>query len=591
MAKEGRFSSDIPGKMKRCPQCNRVETDDSLAFCRVDGAVLIPGTGSPSEDLGTIRLDSAPGSSELRTSILPQSTTGEMTGRETAHSSDLAAPPPPRFVTGELRKPKKRTALITITALIAALVIAVGAYFLFVRKTQTPIQSIAVMPFVNESGNAEVDYLSDGMTETLISSLSQLTSLNVKARSSVFRYKGKDTNAQTIGKELNVQAILNGRFAQRGDQVTLTLELVDAKTENVIWSEQYNRPQADLVKLQAEVARDVSNKLRTKLSGTDEQKLTKTYTTNPEAYRLYLQGRFYWGKREENDLKTAIDSFNQAIAIDSNYALAYAGLADSYALQASFNFAPASDAIPKARGYALKALSLDESLAEPHTTLGLALFGYDYDFAGAEREYKRAIELNPNYATAHQWYGELLGSLGRFEEATAQFQRALELEPLSLPINWDYGRMFYFSRRFDESLAQCKKTIDLDPAFARVRRTLFDIYRIKKDYANAIEEMARYFEVRGQTENASMVRDTFAQKGWPGYLAVVVAEDSPLKERSSAKAKAYFELGDKEKAFEQLRAAYDAHDSNLCWLKAEPLFDPWRSDPQFQDLLQRIRIP
>jgi adenylate cyclase len=335
----------------------------------------------------------------------------------------------------------------------------------------------------------------------------------------------------------------------------------------------------------------VSSKLRTKLSGADEQKLTKTYTQNPEAYKLYLQGRFYWGKREEKDLTTAIDCFNRAIALDANYALAYAGLADSYALLSAFGFMEPAEAIPKARGYALKAASLDESLAEPHTTLGLTLFQYEYDFVGAEKEYKRALELNPNYATAHQWYGELLTAVGRFVEAESEFRRALDLEPLSLPINWDYGRSLYFARRIDESLAQHNKAIGLDPGFARARRTLVEVYRVKKDNAAAIEEMARYFEVRNQPENAALVRDAFAKGGWNAYLQLVVAEDSPLKERHWPRAKAYLELGDMDKAIAELNVGYDAHESTLCWLKVEPLLDPIRSDPRFQELMRKVRFP
>jgi len=307
--------------MKRCSKCNRLESDDTLAFCRSDGTLLISVT---SDELGTIRLNSGPVTGDVRTTLLPPPPiTGEAVSQPTAETGE-----PPQPNTRELRKPKKLKIIVAVVILVVAAAVICG-YFIVAKKNRPPIQSIAVMPFINESGNADVDYLSDGMTDTLISQLSQLTNLNVKARSSVFRYKGKETTAQTVGKELNVQAILNGRFAQRGDQLILTLELVDAQTENVIWSEQYNRSQSDLVKLQTDIARDVSGKLRTKLSGEDAQKLAKTYTNNPEAYRLYLQGRFYWAKREEKDVKTAIDFFNQAIAKDPNYALAYAGLADS----------------------------------------------------------------------------------------------------------------------------------------------------------------------------------------------------------------------------------------------------------------------
>jgi TolB-like protein len=551
---------------------------------------LISDSGPVSAEAGTVKFGSAPVSREIETSVLPQVTTDASISRPTAQTTVLSTPlPSPN--TRELDKPKHRKAILALATMIAVAVIA-GVYLYWPRgKNTAQIESIAVMPFVNDSGNADVEYLSDGMTETLISSLSQLPHLNVKARSTVFRYKGKATDAKTIGKELNVQAILNGRVVQRADQLTLSLELIDAQTENVIWAEQYNRKQTDLVSLQTEIARDVSIKLKTKLSGADEQKLARTSTTNPEAYRLYLQGRFYWGKREEKDIRKAIESFNQASAIDPTYALAYAGLADSYALLSSFNFAPPSEAIPKAREFANKALSLDASLAEPHTTLGLAMLQFDYDFAGAEREYKRAIELNPNYATAHQWYGELLACAGRFEESSAEFRRALEIEPLSLPINWDYGRFLYNTRRFDEALAQHRKTLELDGGFARARRTLVEVYRVKRDYANALEQMARYFELRGQTQNAALLRETFAKSGWSGYLRLVIAENSPLKERSWVKAKAYVELGEKEKAFAELNDAYANHESTLAWLKVEPQWDPLRSDPRYQQLLQKMGFP
>ena len=576
--------------MKRCPQCNRLEPDDTLGYCRADGTALIGDSGPVSTEAGTVKLGSAAVSSEIHTSVLPQTTTDAGFSRSTARTTILPTPLPPEN-TRELSKAKRRKAIITMAAIIAVALIASLYHYWPPGKSTSQIESIAVMPFLNESGNPELEYLSDGMTETLISSLSQLPNLNVKARSSVFRYKGKDTNPQMLGKELNVQAILNGRVVQRGDQLTLSLELIDAQTENVIWSDKYDRKQTDLVALQNEVARDVSSKLRTKLSGTDEQRLVKTYTANPEAYRLYLQGRFFWDKREEKDIRKAIECFSQASALDPNYALAYAGIADSYALLSGFAFTPPTEGIPKAREFANKALSLDPTLAEPRATLGLTLFQFDYDLAGAEREYKRAIELNPNYATAHQWYGEMLSCAGRFDEAAAEFRHALEIEPLSLPINWDYGRFFYNSRRFDEALAQHKKTIELDPGFARAHRTLAEVYRVKGDFTNAIEEQARYFELRGQPQNAALLRETFAKRGWNGFLRLVIAENSPLNERNWFRAKAYVELGEKDKALAELNEAYATHEATLTWLNVEPQWDPLRSDPHFRELLKKMGFP
>ena len=583
--------------MKHCPQCNRVETDDALVYCRADGTALISDSGPVSGDASTVNFGSDTTSSEIETSILPHTSTSPKIDRPTARTTVLPAASP-LGATRELSKPKHPRLVVAIIgisglALLATIVaLAVSAY-LRSETGGTAITSIAVMPFDNASGNSDLDYLSDGMTETLIKSLSQLPNLNVKARSSVFRYKGKATDAKTIGKELNVQAVLNGRVVQRGDQLTLNLELVDSKTENVIWTDQYDRKFSDLVSLQNEIARDVSSKLKTKLSGTDEQKLIKTYTTNPEAYRLYLQGRFYWNKREEKDFRKAVEYYNQAVALDPNYALAYAGLADSYALLSTFGFMPPTEGVPRAREFANRALSLDDSMAEPHTTLAYVTVSYDYDFAAAEREFKRAIELNPNYATAHQWYGELLTNTGRFDEASGEYRRALEIEPLSLPINWDLGRSLYMNRRYDESLAQHKKTIELDPGFARAHRTLAEVYRVKGDYANAVEERAKVLELMGQPENAALIRATFTQDGWVGFLRLVTTENPSLKDVNNnwVRAKAYVDLGDKDKAFAELNKAYEKRLSSLCWLKVEPQLDPLRNDPRFQDLLRRIGFP
>jgi TolB-like protein len=551
---------------------------------------LISDSGDVSTEAGTVKLGSAAVSREIQTGVLPQTIT-DAGSRPTAQTTVLSTPLPSKN-TGELSKPKRRTAIVAMAAIIAVALTA-GLYLQSRGKNTAQIKSIAVMPFLNESGNPDLEYLSDGMTETLISSLSQLPNLNVKARSSVFRYKGKDTSPQTVGKELNVQAILNGRVVQRGDQLTLSLELINAQTENVIWSDKYDRKQTDLVSLQSEIARDVSSKLKTKLSGADEQKLAKTYTTNAEAYKLYLQGRFYWNKREEKEFRKAVEYFNQAIALDANYALAYAGQADTYALLSTFGFMPQTEGVPKAREFARQAVSLDGGLAEPHATLGYLSLTYDYDFAGSEHEFRRAIESNPNYATAHQWYGEMLLNAGRFDEASVEYRRALEIEPLSLPINWDFGRFLYMSRRYDESMAQHKKTIELDPGFARAHRTLAEVYRVKGDYANALEERARFFDLIGQHQNAALIRATFAKEGWLGFLRLVTAENSPLKDSNNnwVVAKAYLDLGQKDKAFAELNKAYEIRLSSLCWLKVEPQLDPLRSDPRYQQLLQKMGFP
>ncbi|MDQ3753402.1 MAG: winged helix-turn-helix domain-containing protein, partial [Acidobacteriota bacterium] len=496
-----------------------------------------------------------------------------------------------------LATPRRRLS-VSVFIIPLALVVAaaaVGAYFYFNRSRQvatdqTPINSIAVLPFVNAGANPEVEYLSDGISESLINSLSQLPKLSVKARSSVFRYKGKEIEPQQVGAELNVQAILNGRVVQRGDDLTLSLSLVDARNGNQLWGEQYKRKLADLVSLQGEIARDVSDKLRQKLTGADDEKLAKNYTQNTQAYQLYLKGRFHWNKRTPQDLQKAIAYFQQAIAIDPNYALAYTGLADAYALLANAG-TPPREMMPRARAAALKALSLDDNLAEAHTALGQIIVYYDYDFAGAEREHQRAIELNPNYATAHQWYSELLTGFGRHEEALAEMRRALEIDPLSLIINRQYGVSLLFARQYDAALAQLHKTLELDANFALAHSTLSLAYRLKGDYAASVEELAKYEELIGEQQNAAMLRESFARSGWQGFLRTMSGERRPANSTPYIVATFHAALGEKDKAFAELNKSYENREAFLALLKVDPRFDSLRADPRFQELLRRVGLP
>lgn len=451
-----------------------------------------------------------------------------------------------------------------------------------------PIESIAVMPFVNATGNGDLEYLSDGMTESLIGSLSQLPTLNVKARSSVFRYKGRDISPQTVGSELSVQAVLLGRVVQRGEQLTLSLELVDARTENVISHEQYSRKQTEIVTLQREIARDVANKLRVKLSSADKQRLAKIYTANAEAYRLYLLGRFHWNKRTVSGFRKATEYFQQAVIADPNYALAYAGLADSYMLLTEYDGAPPSEAIPKAREAALKALSFDNQLGEAHTALGLALFD-DYDLAGAEREFKRALDLNSQDATAHQRYGFLLVCLGRHEEGLAEVRRALDLEPLSLVFNRSYGTNLFYARRYEESIAQLKKTLKLDPNYRpSPYASLANAYWMKGDYAESVEEFAKYREAQGRQRDAALVRESFSKGGWEGFLRMRIGELRGSTTNSYGVAEYHAALGEKDEAFAALNKAYENHEYGLVVLKVDSRLDALRDDPRFQDLLRRV---
>ncbi|MFN2511455.1 MAG: hypothetical protein ABR568_08420 [Pyrinomonadaceae bacterium] len=395
--------------MKRCPQCNRVEADDSLAFCRADGVALINDFDSAAGNAATAKFSTGPISSEIATSLLPHSSTAPEINRNTGPTTALPAGQI-QGTTRNLTKPKRRGFALAIIGVVPVVIFAVG-YFYLSRSRTTAIESIAVMPFVNESGNADVEYLSNGMTETLISSLSQLANLNVRPRSTVFRYKGKETNPQEVAKELNVQAILNGPVGQRGQNVSLFVELIDVALDKVVWSRQYNPQQSDLVTLQSEIARDVSNRLKSKLSGADEAKVTKTYTNNPDAYQLYLKGNFYRTKYTEEGYQKGIEYYQKALEIDPSYALAYHEIAEACHFANDWYLAP-KEAMPKAKAAALKALELDETLAETHYLLGKIVFWYEWDWAAAEREWKRANELDPTYPANYPVY---LAAIGRFD--------------------------------------------------------------------------------------------------------------------------------------------------------------------------------
>jgi TolB-like protein/Tfp pilus assembly protein PilF len=451
------------------------------------------------------------------------------------------------------------------------------------------------MPFVNEGGNPDVEYLSDGMTETLISSLSQLPNLSVKARSSVFRYKGKDTNAQTIGKELNVQAILNGRVIQRSDQLDLNVELVDAATENVLWSHQYNRKQSDLVALQSEIARDVSGKLKSQLSSAEVAKVEKNYTSNTEAYQLYLKGKFYWNKRTGESLKQAVDFYQQAIEKDPSFALAYSGLAETYVLFSSYDVASGADSMPQAKAAALRALAIDESLAEAHTALGFYLSNYEWDRVGSEKEYRRAIELKPNYATAHHWFGADLANVKRFDDSLTELRHAEELDPLSPIIGTNFGDTLLLARRFDEAIAQYKRTLTSNPNFVYAHLALGRAYGSKGMYPEAIAETRRAIELDFGS----------SAKGYLGlWLAKSGKRDEALKLLDELKQEAtknyiqgdtialiYIGLGDKAEALNWLEKHMLSHAETASSYAVSPQLDELRSEPRFKDMLKRMNLP
>ena len=486
----------------------------------------------------------------------------------------------------------QRRIVVAVAALLI-LAVGLGAYFYFSRGQGGVISSVAVMPFVNESGNSDVDYLSDGMTESLINSLSQLPGLSVKARSAVFRYRGKNIEPQQVGSELNVRAILNGRMVQRGDDLTLYLSLVDARDGNQLWGEQYNRKLTDLVTLQHEITRDVSQKLQARLAGADEQKLAKHYTTNPEAYQLYLKGHYFFDKRTTAGVKQSIEYYQQAIKEDPNYALAYAGLADAYT--PSDVMLPPRETITVAKAAATKALELDETLPEAHEAQARVLLFYDWDWSGSEHHFQRALQLNPMYAEAHHVYSHYLMNLGRTEESLAESRKALEIDPLDVLLNIHLGWYYLYVRRSDEAIDQLRKTLNTDPTFQNGQIFLGQAYEQKGMYQESLSAFQKAMTLEGNgTLTGPWLGHLYAVSGNRAEAIKTLNHLKELYNRDAVSpydiAIVYAGLGEKDQAIEYLQKAYEKRSGGLLLLKVEPVFDDLRSDARFVDLERRIGL-
>jgi len=484
-----------------------------------------------------------------------------------------------------------------IAGMVLLAFIATGGYFGFVRGAGTnQVNSIAVLPFINDSGNPDGEYLSDGMTETLINSLSQIPNLSVKARSSVFRYKGKEIDPKKVAAELNVGAVLIGHLIQRGDQLTLNVELIDAQTENTIWGNKYERKATDLVSLQTEVARDVSAKLKSKLSGADTAKVEKTYTADPEAYQLYLKGRFQWNRRTADSLRQAIEFYKQAAAKDPNYALAYSGLAETYILLPQYSAASPNDSMPQAKAMATKALAIDSSLVEARIVLADYLALYEWDRVGAEREFRQAIAIEPDYATTHQWFGtDVCASMKRFDEAISELKRAEELDPLSPIIATNLGDMLLYARRYDEALAQYKRVLAFDPTFQFGYFELGYVYQSKGMYSEAIAEIRKGLELGYDSLNTGYLAFSLARSGQKDeamkLLEGLKKESAQHYVQSYAIAVAYLGLGNKDEALAWLDRDIAEHSTQTSVYAVVPELDDLRSDPRFKDMLRRLNLP
>jgi serine/threonine-protein kinase len=482
---------------------------------------------------------------------------------------------------------KHRKLAVVVVLLVLAAGVAALVIYLRARTREVAIVSIAVMPFINESGNADVEYLSDGMTETLIGSLSQLPNLTVKARSAVFRYKGKTTDTKTIGRELDAQTILNGRVTQLGDKLMVSLELIDSQTENVIWADKYDRKQNDLVTMQSEIARDVLSKLRNRLSGADEQKLVKTYTTNPEAYRLLLQGRFFLDRTTRDDTEKAIGYFRQAVNLDPGYALGWAELGRAYAVEAGRAWIPEAEGFDRSREATKQALSLAPDLAEGHAQLGRIQATHDLDLRGAEASYRRALELAPASSSVLDGTAVLFYKLGRFDEAIEFSRRALIQDPLSAAIYQNLGLTYLAAGRLAEAEKAFRRALELAPqrfvSNAILATVLMDQGRAEESLEQAMREPDEFWRLWAL---AIIYHRAVRRNESDEALRKLTGEHA--EGNAFQIAEVYATRGEADRAFEWLERAYQKRDSGVTHAKVDPRLGSLHDDPRWASYLKKV---
>jgi TolB-like protein/DNA-binding winged helix-turn-helix (wHTH) protein/Tfp pilus assembly protein PilF len=482
-----------------------------------------------------------------------------------------------------------------VAAVAVVLLICAATWFGVFRVRGKAIDSVAVLPFANASADSDMEYLSDGITDSLISNLSQLPNLRVIARSTVFRYKGKEADPQKVGQDLRVRAVLSGRLLQRGDTLIVQAELMDVAKGSQLWGGRYNRKATDVFALQEDLSKEISEKLRLRLTGEEKQRLTKRYTENAEAYQLCLKGRYYFYKLTPAGLQKAIEYFQQAIDRDPGYALAYAGLADTYNSLAFFTVLPPRELMPKAKAAAAKALEIDDRLAEAHVSLGWAGFTYDRDWSVAGKHLERAVALNPAYPLAHAYYSLYLSALGRSEEALAEAKRARDLDPVSPAIVHYVAVQSYLARQFDQSIEQCQETQAMDPSFTPAYGTMGHAYAAKGMYSEALAAYEKYSALSGGSPgSAAFLGYAHARLGQRQEALRVLDQLKAASKQRYVPAFSfvivYVGLGEKEQAFTWLEKAYEEHTNSLAYLRVAAIWDPLRSDPRFTDLLHRIGL-
>ncbi len=456
---------------------------------------------------------------------------------------------------------------------------------------------LAVLPFQNLSGDPDQEYFSDGLTEEMITQLGRMhpERLGVIARTSAMQYKNSQKGTDQIGRELGVDYILEGSVRRQGPRVRISAQLIQVSDQTHLWAESYERDRRDILALQTEVARAIANQIRVKLTPQHQARLANLHPVNPEAYELYLKGRHFWNTRSREGLQKAVEHFERAIKKEPNYALAYAGLADSYILLGPNNVRPPKEIYPQAQAAAVKALEMDDTLAEAHTSLAFVKLLYEWNGQEAEKEFRRAMELSPNYPTSHHWYAYALASLGRMDEALGEIKRAQELDPLSLTINSDVAQILFFAGRYDEGIEQCRRTLDLDPNFGPAYWYLGLLYEEKgmeKEAAAAFLKQASL--AGGSAETATALEKASQAQGIKGYWRKLLELWKKKSKEGTPPAfnwaVACARAGDKDQALKHLEMAYQERHPSMVFVKVEPVFASLRSDPRFADLLRRIGL-
>jgi len=488
---------------------------------------------------------------------------------------------------------------IPALVVVALVIIAVVIWQPWLNKEKVPIPSdkpsIAVLSFDDLSPQKDQEYLCDGFAESIINALTRVEDLRVPAPTSSFSFKGKELDMQEIGEKLKVKTVLRGSVQKAGNRVRITAQLINVADESLLWSEQYNRELEDVFAIQDEISFAIVDKLKVELLGEEKSKLMKRYTESIEAYNLYLQGRFFWNKRTEDALNNALAYFEKAIEKDTNYALAYAGLADTYSMLEGYDFLPAKEAFPKAKAEALKALAIDSKLAEAHTSLAWIKMCYDWDWKNTEREYLEAIKLNPNYSIVHLWYAYYLMYTAQFDKAIEEIKRAYELDPLSIVINRSVGNVYYFARRYDRAAEAFQKTIIMDPNFSSAYRYLGLVYLQESRYEDALTEFQKEMDLLKRWDPGVQIRIgiTYAKMG-KKKEAQRVFED--VREKSKQMwvpkidmASLCFALGEEDQGFKWLERGYEKREIGAN-IKTDPLLYGIHSDPRFTALLKKMNL-